>query len=132
MAMAMAFPSGVTFDLKTIAMFGRPMTSTDTASGSITISSISPTIGGEIGGVDLREPLSDRLRAELRLAPALGSVLRMKTVPPVGGDTIFADMGAAYDGLSDEIKDEIDGRVARHDFESHASTLMGIASPIGS
>ncbi|MCL4157280.1 UNVERIFIED_CONTAM: hypothetical protein GTU68_039581 [Idotea baltica] len=52
-----------------------------------------------------------------RLAPSLGSVLRMKTTPPAGGDTVFADMGAAYDGLPDEIKKEIDGKVARHDFD---------------
>ncbi|MCL4127840.1 UNVERIFIED_CONTAM: hypothetical protein GTU68_037318 [Idotea baltica] len=51
-----------------------------------------------------------------RLAPSLGSVLLMKEAPPVGGDTLFADMYAAYDGLSDDLKDEIDGALARHDF----------------
>ncbi|QUD87404.1 TauD/TfdA dioxygenase family protein [Phenylobacterium montanum] len=51
-----------------------------------------------------------------RLEPSLGSVLRAVEVPPVGGDTLFADMYAAYEGLSDEIKAEIDGRTAVHDF----------------
>jgi taurine dioxygenase len=51
-----------------------------------------------------------------RLEPSLGSVLRALEVPPVGGDTLFADMYAAYEGLSDEVKAEIDGAVARHDF----------------
>ena len=52
-----------------------------------------------------------------RLAPSLGSILRAVEVPPVGGDTLFADMYAAYDGLDDETKAEIDGRTAIHDFE---------------
>ena len=51
-----------------------------------------------------------------RLEPSLGSILRSLEIPPVGGDTLFADMYAAYDGLSDELKEEIDGRTAIHDF----------------
>ena len=51
-----------------------------------------------------------------RLEPSLGSILRSLEVPEVGGDTLFADMYAAYDGLSDEVKEEIDGRTAIHDF----------------
>ena len=51
-----------------------------------------------------------------RLEPSLGSILRAVEVPPVGGDTLFADMYAAYEGLSDEVKAEIDGAVAVHDF----------------
>lgn len=51
-----------------------------------------------------------------RLEPSLGSVLRMIEGPTLGGDTLFADMYAAYDGLPQRIKDRVDGRVARHDF----------------
>jgi taurine dioxygenase len=51
-----------------------------------------------------------------RLEPSLGSILRAVEVPPVGGDTLFADMYAAYEGLSDAVKAEIDGAVAVHDF----------------
>ena len=51
-----------------------------------------------------------------RLEPSLGSVLRALEVPPVGGDTLFADMYAAYEGLSDDVKAEIDGALAVHDF----------------
>jgi len=51
-----------------------------------------------------------------REQPSLGSILRAIEVPPVGGDTLFADMYAAYDGLSDEVKARIEGRVALHDF----------------
>jgi taurine dioxygenase len=51
-----------------------------------------------------------------RLEPSLGSILRCVTTPPVGGDTLFADMYAAYDGLSNEVKEKIDGAHARHSF----------------
>jgi taurine dioxygenase len=51
-----------------------------------------------------------------REKPALGSVLRAVEVPPVGGDTAFADMAAAYDCLPGGIKERIEGRTAVHDF----------------
>lgn len=51
-----------------------------------------------------------------RLEPSLGSILRAVEVPPVGGDTLFADMYAAYEGLKDEVKRQIDGAMAVHDF----------------
>ncbi len=51
-----------------------------------------------------------------RLEPSLGSVLRVLECPTIGGDTLFADMCAAYDGLPRRIKERVDGLVARHDF----------------
>ncbi|MBT7430778.1 MAG: taurine dioxygenase, partial [Ilumatobacter sp.] len=51
-----------------------------------------------------------------RLQPSLGSVLRNVESPDVGGDTLFADMYAAYDGLPQRVRDRVDGLVARHDF----------------
>lgn len=44
-----------------------------------------------------------------RLEPSMGAVLRLSEVPPQGGDTVWADMGAAYDNLPDEVKERIDG-----------------------
>ena len=35
--------------------------------------------------------------------------LYAKLLPPVGGDTLFASLAAAYDALSDELKEQIDG-----------------------
>lgn len=51
-----------------------------------------------------------------RAQPSMGAVLRAVQVPPVGGDTLFADMYAAYAGLSDEVKARIDSMTAVHDF----------------
>jgi taurine dioxygenase len=51
-----------------------------------------------------------------RERPALGAVLQLREVPPVGGDTMWADMAAAYDNLPDEVKARIDDATAVHDF----------------
>ena len=51
-----------------------------------------------------------------REVPSLGSVLRAIEVPPVGGDTLFADMGAAYDKLPESVKNRVDGLSAVHDW----------------
>lgn len=48
--------------------------------------------------------------------PPMGSILHAREVPPVGGDTLWADLGNAYDCLPDEIKERIDGLEAIHDF----------------
>jgi taurine dioxygenase len=151
----------------------------------LTIAPMSPTVGAEIGGIDLTRPLDDETIEELRrvllaykviffrdqqvtteqhlafarrfgelevhpfapqkpghpevlvleknaevggyeniwhsdvtwrLQPSLGSVLRAREVPPVGGDTLFADMYAAYDGLDASVRASLDGLRAVHDF----------------
>jgi taurine dioxygenase len=46
--------------------------------------------------------------------PAMGSVLVARTLPPSGGDTLWAHMGAAYDALSNDLKQEIEGLEAYH------------------
>ena len=47
--------------------------------------------------------------------PPMGSILRMHTVPAAGGDTLFANMYAAYEALSDRMKVLLDGLTAIHD-----------------
>ena len=51
-----------------------------------------------------------------RAVPSKGAVLRSIDVPATGGDTLFCDMGAVYDGLSDDLKERVEGLVAEHDF----------------
>ncbi len=58
-----------------------------------------------------------------RAEPSLGSILRALEVPANGGDTLFANMEAAYDDLDDATKEKIDGAVAVHDF-AHFRTMM--------
>jgi taurine dioxygenase len=180
----------------------------------ITVTKLCPTIGAEIGGIDLRNPLSDALRNRIRELlvahkvlffrdqrierehhlsfaanfgpvetydsdinvegyreivkleagagipkiptntwhtdasfmekPSMGAVLRAIEVPDVGGDTLFADMAAAYDGLPDRIKKDIGGLVAIHDgrktpdekdydaawYESHTSNFPRAEHPV--
>ncbi len=46
--------------------------------------------------------------------PAMGSILYALEIPPVGGDTLFAGMHAAYEALDDAMKQRIDGLQALH------------------
>ena len=46
--------------------------------------------------------------------PPLGSILLARELPPVGGDTLFANMIAAYETLSDGLKETLEGLRAHH------------------
>ena len=50
--------------------------------------------------------------------PPLGTILQMLEVPPVGGDTLFANMYAAYESLSAPMRRLLGGMTAIHDGES--------------
>ncbi|MFD9460517.1 TauD/TfdA dioxygenase family protein [Streptomyces sp. NPDC060027] len=76
-------------------------------------------------------------------APALGSVLRAVEVPAAGGDTLWADMGAAYDNLSERMKAHVEGLTAVHDWvpswgltmtesqiAAHRETLPPVEHPV--
>lgn len=47
-------------------------------------------------------------------APALGSILVAREVPEFGGDTLFADLRAAYDALSEGLKETLESMRAVH------------------
>ena len=49
--------------------------------------------------------------------PPMGSILRIHTLPPTGGDTLFANMYTAYETLSAPIRTMLDGLTAVHDGE---------------
>ncbi len=52
-----------------------------------------------------------------RQEPPLGSILHLHTVPPSGGDTLFASLGAAYDALSPRMKTYLEALTAFHSGE---------------
>ncbi|MEB8339149.1 TauD/TfdA dioxygenase family protein [Streptomyces endophyticus] len=56
--------------------------------------------------------------------PSLGAVLRAVEVPAAGGDTMWCDMGAAYDNLPDDLKERIESLTAVHDWEASWGALM--------
>jgi taurine dioxygenase len=53
--------------------------------------------------------------------PGIGSVLHVAELPALGGDTLFADMYAAFDNLDDETKAAIEGLRAVHDCLPYAT-----------
>ena len=61
-----------------------------------------------------------------REAPAMGCVLRCVECPPVGGDTMWANMALAYEKLPQHVKDLIAPLRARHSIEC----TFGAAMPL--
>jgi len=53
-----------------------------------------------------------------RECPTKFSILRCLRIPARGGDTLWADMAAAYEGLSARVKNFIAGLEAIHDFKN--------------
>ena len=48
--------------------------------------------------------------------PPMGSILYAKQIPPFGGDTVWSSMRAAYNGLSEPLRDFLATLEAEHDF----------------
>ena len=69
-------------------------------------------------GGDFRAPDNWHSDVTWRPEPSLGSILRAVKLPPLGGDTLWADMGRAYDLLDEETKELIDEKKATHDYAS--------------
>jgi taurine dioxygenase len=64
--------------------------------------------------------------ATWREAPPMGAVLRCLACPPVGGDTMWANMALAYEKLPEDVKARIATLRARHSIEA----TFGAAMPI--
>jgi taurine dioxygenase len=56
--------------------------------------------------------------------PPLGSVLSAIVIPRAGGDTLWSDTQAAYEGLSQPFKDLVDGLTAVHDGSRRFGKLL--------
>jgi taurine dioxygenase len=53
-----------------------------------------------------------------RVMPPMGSILRCLVRPETGGETLWCDMVAAYEGLSDKMRNFLSGLEAIHDFKN--------------
>ncbi len=51
-----------------------------------------------------------------RQEPSMGSILRGRVIPDVGGDTSFANASAAYNRLEHDVRSRVDSLYAIHDF----------------
>ena len=64
--------------------------------------------------------------------PPRFAVLRAVDTPPIGGDTMWANMALAYDTLSDPMKGFLEGLTALHDAHMRANLLnrgIGVDNP---
>lgn len=59
-----------------------------------------------------------------RETPPLGCVLRCVECPPVGGDTMWANMALAYEKLPQSVQQEIEGLIASHSFSASFGAAM--------
>jgi taurine dioxygenase len=64
--------------------------------------------------------------ATWREAPQFGAVLRCVECPPVGGDTMWANMVLAYENLPAHVKEQIADLRARHSIEASFGAVMPI------
>jgi taurine dioxygenase len=62
--------------------------------------------------------------ATWREKPQFGAVLRCIECPPVGGDTMWANMVLAYEKLPEHVKTQIAGLRARHSIEASFGAVM--------
>jgi alpha-ketoglutarate-dependent taurine dioxygenase len=77
------------------------------------VSNLNPE-GEPSGKVGSQKWHTDKSFREL---PSLATILHARIMPPQGGDTCFANMGLAYDTLSDAEKAELDGVGVIHSWE---------------
>jgi len=63
-------------------------------------------------------PYNDEWHTDVtfRAQPPMASILHAHTLPTIGGDTLWANMYAAYDALSSPIRDLINSMTAIHDY----------------
>ena len=64
--------------------------------------------------------------------PPQASILQLHTLPTYGGDTLFSSMYAAYDTLSDRMKQYLDGMTALHSGEEPFAHLFKFERQNGS
>ena len=71
----------------------------------------------------MRDDQDDEEVVRIARDGGFGAGLRAVELPPCGGDTLWAEAGAAYDGLPEGLRERIDPLVAEHDWR----TTFGMA-----
>jgi taurine dioxygenase len=63
-------------------------------------------------------PYNDEWHTDVtfRAQPPMASILHARTLPTIGGDTLWANMYAAYDALSSPIRELVNSMAAIHDY----------------
>ena len=59
--------------------------------------------------------------------PSLGSLLHAQELPEEGGDTLFANLVAAYESLAPELRRRIDGLQAVHSYEARNKAQQAVS-----
>lgn len=90
-----------------------------------TVSNLGPD-GKPSGKVGSQEWHTDK---SFRPEPSMATILHAVTMPPLGGDTCFADMYAAYEALSEDAKTELDGVRVIHSWEQSQQKHGRTATP---
>ncbi|MFC5186748.1 TauD/TfdA dioxygenase family protein [Actinomadura harenae] len=89
------------------------------------ILTISPGIDRDLFGLDVEAFYRTRWASPLSgwhtdmshaVDPPAGAILRAEVVPDFGGDTQWTSLTAAYQGLSEPLRDLVDGLEAEHSF----------------
>lgn len=62
--------------------------------------------------------------------PPVASVLRLTRIPPVGGDTMWTNLIAAYEALSPPLQAMVDGLTAYHNANVHGMPEKGTIHPV--
>ena len=79
-----------------------------------------------------RGGIADEWHSDLtfQAQPSVLSILNMLKCPAIGGDTMWANMVQAYDGLSAPMRDLCDGLTALHDAAPHGRSDLTTIHPV--
>jgi taurine dioxygenase len=86
----------------------------------------------ELRAVDGAGGVADEWHSDLSCSqhPSKFSILQIKVVPEVGGDTMWANACKAYDELSAPLRDLCDGLTAYHNAAPHLAPERGHVHPV--
>ena len=95
---------------------------------------IEPDIGGRPGVMAIHTDADSKTFAgsvwhsdvSFSVSPPLGSILHIHQAPETGGDTLFANMYAAYEALSEPLREFLSRLAAVHDSKARFDDYFGV------